>query len=143
MKTLKSHQAVSLLALGTWFISLALPTLDGGDTPKLGYFVFREGALGILFFFLAPLHELSWCTNIGFFMVALYVLFQDKLTEAKVLLRFLYWALVINVCVGLVFGRASYQGPGRLVGLLALPGFYVWILSFVVLTLAVRIGTRK
>jgi hypothetical protein len=133
---LNRHQTLALLALTLWFTSLVLPTMRGESGTQLGFYVFLEGVRAVPVFFLAPVHVLCWATNIVFFMYAIRLLVQQEICHPRPSLRLLYGIILFNLLFGFLFGGS--RGRGTMPDLRSLPGFYVWLLAFIVLAVAVK-----
>jgi hypothetical protein len=87
--------------------------------------------------FAAPLHFLSWLTNIIFLGHALRLLRLERTPPQSLKPAILAAAFLLNFFVGVTFGTTGdVQGPRSLPGLLSHPGFYVWLSSFLLMVIA-------
>ena len=104
------------------------------DSLMSGYGLFFLGASKSYAVLFAPIHCLSWFTNLLLLWQGSRLLFLDRKPNTL----WLAFALPLNVFTGLFFGTLQMnKGPFSLPGLLGLPGYYFWLSSFAFLLLAV------
>lgn len=131
-----SPSSLRLLALALWLLSLALPTLhiaDGGTVPGFSLFVSGWLWLPLLLVSLpaSAVAVSSLLSNLLFLRVA-WQIFRRQ-SESRATPR---WAIAVglaaNIAVAVPWAGAPLQGV-LLGSLHTLPGYYCWLLAFVML----------
>jgi hypothetical protein len=131
---MKKSLTFTKLAVAAWFVSLALPTLQGEREVMLGYEVLLKGAWTMAYIFIVPFHALSWTTNFLFFHQLWRVTTSGAEGAEPPNQAAIGGAFLLNFFVGLTFG--GVKGSASMHGLMANPGFYVWLASFLFLAVA-------
>lgn len=124
------------IAIALWLLSLALPTLQlqGGGTQAGYQLLGTSGALLPMALLLLPFSALmvaSWLSNL-LFVFEIWHLCRRTAGPRNTPLALLAALFAVNVLMGFHWAGSSLL-PLHSMGLLALPGYYCWLLSFAVL----------
>lgn len=126
------------LSLAAWLLSLCLPTMSDDNRFVFGVQLFIMGFGGLPFFLFFLIHYLSWGTNFLLLFHVKRILSSKNRPATDLGAAMVCGAIPLNAGAGIALGTiAKNNDPNRLSGLLALPGFYVWLLSFFFLAVAV------
>ena len=123
-----------------WLASLCLPTMIGDDRNVLGFeLVVIAAKLMPLAVIFTPAHLAGVLSNL-LLLRHLTRIYSGRL-RSTAQPAWVAVALLLNFFLGATFGtNGANRGPASLPGLLVLPGFYVWLFSFLLLTMALMRG---
>jgi len=129
------------MTLGAWIFSLCLPMIYSDGRLVFGVQLFIMGFAALPFFFFALLHILMWATNFLLLVGVAKTISSSNHSSSKSLPPVDPWLLPVGLAIAanlaLGIGLATGENEtGGLPGLLSLPGFYVWLSSFMLLAVA-------